>query len=144
MCLSLTRKQFFMPVWGILSWDHFWKSTVCLIFAGLKFLLFNLFFFLRSVCIYLNVVPIFFFFPQTITVACKQFWPYLCKNVTSMSHMATLLDWSFDRHIQHEVKGQSPNSGLLSHFLVNIFNLHLLAHHTSIPLEIWFSVLSDM
>ena len=91
--------------------------------------------------------PYFFtkiFCPQTIAVAPEQFWPYLCKNVTSMSHVATLPDWSSDRYIQHEVEGWSPNSGLLSCFLVNIFNSHFLAHHTSVPLEIWFLVLSDM
>ena len=84
------------------------------------------------------------FCPQTIAVTHEWFWPYLCKNVTSMSHMATLPDWSSNRHIQHEVKGQRPNLDLLTHFLVDIFNSHLLAHHTSAPLAIWFLVLSNM
>lgn len=35
-------------------------------------------------------------------------------------------------------------SDLLSHFLDDVFKLHFLAHHPSIPLEIWFLVLSDI
>ena len=58
--------------------------------------------FFANQCAFTVVWSPYFFFkisgPQTIAVAREQFWPHLCKNVTSMSHAATLPDWSSDRH----------------------------------------------
>ena len=70
---------------SILSLNHLCKSTVCLIFAGLRFSLFVLVFFSNQ-CAFTVVWSPYFCFkissPQTIAVAHEQFWPHLCK----MSH----------------------------------------------------------
>ena len=85
----------------ILSLNHLCKSAICLIFARLKFSLFVPGFFANQ-CAFTVVWSPYFCLkisgPQTIVVACEQYWPHLCKNVTSISHLATLLDWISNRH----------------------------------------------
>ena len=128
----------------VLSLNHFCKSAVCSIFAGLIFALLSRNF-RRSFCIYLCMVLIFLFQAFLSTNCCCS--PRAILDVTRGNSAGLKLRQTWLTLFIDALGGVQiwrRLSDLLSRFLDDVFKSHFLARHPSVPLEILFLVLSDI